>query len=963
MDSAQIKDEMASLVDEIRDVRNALQEKVLGQNNAINVFTKGYFQGRIRALIDKKRKGKPLATFLFAGSPGVGKTLLAETAAETLGIKCEIFDMSQYSFSFSAAELCGGAMGEGKLTRYVDAHPKCFLLFDEIEKAHGDVINLFLQILGSARLIDGCTRKEVSFKDTIIVFTTNAGKQLYDDDDTGDFSGTSRKVILKALENDINPRTYEPFFPPAICSRFASGNVVMFNRMRAHVLHSITKGEFERHAKKLCEASGINIDIDESVYTALLFSEGGNVDARTATGRSEAFFNDELYELMRLVGTNNEGKAINGIEKLKISVDLSKASDEVRALFENKKTPHILLFAEKEKAECVKNKLPQYKISDVSTFDDAMETMKKGGVDFVVIDVKQNSDYSIYESLNIEDVISPARDFLNFIREHRKELPVYLLETDELFLNDEEKISYQRRGVRGFLNLSEDADSFGENVAVIVSNIHRQASMEKLARGNKLMSYETAQTLSEDGKCAEIKLFDFSLKVAIEADDADSFTSAVSKPNASFSDIIGASDAKKELQQYIKYLSSPDTYLGSSAKAPKGVLLYGPPGTGKTMLAKAMACEAGVAFIATEGNAFLKKYVGEGPEKVHEIFKTARKYAPAIIFIDEVDVIARERTGESRGSEDALNALLTEMDGFAVNPSRPVFVLAATNYDVSTGGRRSLDGAFTRRFDRAIYVDLPNKEERIEFLKLLSEKNPALRISEEKMDNIAIRSAGMSLAALSGAVDCALREAIARGMDFVDDALFEESFETFNFGEEKKWSIDTLKQVAVHESGHAFLCYHGGETPSYLTVVARGKHGGYMQHGDNEDKALYTKKELLANIRVALGGRAAELVFFGDEAGLTTGASGDLKSATNTALNLVCNYGMDESIGLASFDYSVDKLPAEVVSAVNKILSQQMKEAIRIVSENRHKIESLVEALLAKDHLMSNEIVEAINKK
>jgi len=396
-------------------------------------------------------------------------------------------------------------------------------------------------------------------------------------------------------------------------------------------------------------------------------------------------------------------------------------------------------------------------------------------------------------------------------------------------------------------------------------------------------------------------------------------------------------------------------------KAPKGILLYGPPGTGKTMLAKAMACEAGITFIAAEGNQFLKKYVGEGSEKVHELFKTARKYAPSILFIDEIDAIAKERKGGANSGatgEETLTAFLTEMDGFVSDSTKPVFVLAATNFDVEPGGDKSLDPALMRRFDRRVYIDLPDKADRIRFLKMKIDKNKALNISEAQIENIAMRAVGMSLAQLDSVVELALRSAIRDAKMAVTDAALEEAFETFNSGEVKKWDASQLERVARHEAGHALLCWMSGETPSYLTIVARGNHGGYMQHSEQEGKAIYTKDELLARVRTSLGGRAAEIVYYGEQDGISTGASGDLASATNVARQMVCSYGMDEQFGLA---VDTGSLSMEARVAVNRILKEQMECAIRIVAENKERIDSLVEELMVKNHLTKAEIEKAIN--
>ena len=223
----------------------------------------------------------------------------------------------------------------------------------------------------------------------------------------------------------------------------------------------------------------------------------------------------------------------------------------------------------------------------------------------------------------------------------------------------------------------------------------------------------------------------------------------------------------------------------------------------------------------------------------------------------------------------------------------------------------------------------------------------------------------MSLAELDSVVELALRSAIRDGSTKVTDAIFEEAFETFHSGEEKKWDIAQLERVARHEGGHAFISWHSGCTPSYLTVVARGNHGGYMQHAEQEGKAIYTEAELLDRIRTSLGGRAAEIVYYGRRDGISTGAAGDLASATNLAKQLVCAYGMDPEFGLAVVSPAAadGAMSEQVRGAVNRILSAQMEEAVRIIEENRDKIDALVAALLEKNHLTGAQIEAVLSRE
>lgn len=966
------KAQMSALVSDVRRVRTVLQNSVYGQDNAINVFVTGYFQANMLSMIDRSRK-RPRATFLFAGPPGVGKTFLAEKAAQALKLPFMRFDMSEYADKEANIEFCGSDKvykngKAGNVTSFVAENPKCVLLFDEIEKANITVIHLFLQMLDAGRLRDNFTDEEVSFSDAIIILTTNAGKQLYEESESGDFSAVSRKVIVKALQKDVDPKTRVPYFPGAICSRFASGNVVMFNHIGAHSLRDIAKKEIRRHASSLERETGISIQIDERVYTALLFSESSAADARTIRSRAETFFNDELYELLRLIASEKVKTGVKNIEKITVSIDLEHAQSEICEMFAASEKAKVMILAGEETVALCKNKAQGFEFICVQNVEEATAAMKTQDVDFALLDMRHGASAETSASLNVEDVESPARDLFRFIREQRKEIPVYLIENRSGKLDEEEKISFMRQGVRGILHVTKGNASLAKELEEIAMSLHQQASMIKLAKENKLISFETAQSVSKNGKNAEIKLFDFKMTVAVDSEDAKNILSAVSKPNVRFDDVIGATDAKKELTYFVEYLKNSKKYMGTGVKAPKGVILYGPPGTGKTMLAKAMACEAGVTFIAAEGNQFLKKYVGEGSEKVHELFKTARKYAPSILFIDEIDAIAKERKGSDASGatgEETLTAFLTEMDGFVNDPSKPVFVLAATNFDVEPGGAKSLDPALMRRFDRRVYIDLPDKADRIRFLKMKIEKNHALDISEAQIENISMRATGMSLAELDSVVELALRSAIREGSTAVTDAILEEAFETFNGGEAKKWDVSQLERVARHEAGHAFLCWLSGETPSYLTIVARGNHGGYMQHAEQEGKAIYTKDELLARIRTSLGGRAAEIAYYGERDGISTGASGDLAAATNTAQQIVCAYGMDDDFGLAVVNGAVaanGTMSVEVRASVNRILKEQMNEAVRLISENKDKIDSLVEELMSKNHLNGAEIEKAITK-
>lgn len=938
----------------VKDIQSKLLDRVFGQDMAVEMFVSGFFRAELVSMLINKNK-KPRATFLFAGPPGVGKTFLAESAADILQLPFKRFDMSEYSNHESGLEFAGtdkvykGAH-EGAVTGFVAQNPRCILLFDEVEKAHLNVIHLFLQILDAARLRDTFTEREVDFSDAIIIFTTNAGKKLYEDPDIVNLSGVPGKTVLRAISTERRTDG-TPFFPEAMCSRFASGNVVMFNRLAAHDLLRIAGKELDRHAVAIKDRTGINIELSDDVNYAVLYAEGGKADARAVCGRAVSFFYNELYEFYRLASADKFG---GSFDTLKIDIEQS-ADPKIADLFSPAVDPNVLIFADVGQEQSCRAGLHGVNVFFASDAEKAKNIIVENDISVIICDVKCGQRSGRQSVLNLEDIDSEGRDFFNYASQNLA-TPLYLL-GGNYDISNEELLSFSRNGAMGMIDPDE---SFLQNVLEKCDIAKQQRNMTDLARSRKILSYLTAQSLDGDGS-ARITLYDLKLSVAVDAED-DSVLSGVSRPELKFSDVIGAEDAKRELTYFIEFLKNPKLFAKNGVRPPKGILLYGPPGTGKTMLAKALAGESEVTYIASEGNGFLSKYVGEGPERVHELFRTARKYAPAVLFIDELDAIGISRADLSADNDNTgeiLTALLTEMDGFKSHPDRPVFVLAATNVGVGDGGKKQLDPALLRRFDRRIMVDLPTKAERELFIRMQCDKNTNIKLSDGQICNIAVRSTGMSLADLASVMEMAMRDALKNADLTVDDEIIEEAFESYNSGEIKKWSDDSLLRTARHECGHALMSWLSGETPSYLTIVARDSHGGYMQHADRENKQVYTKADLLAMIRTALGGRAAEKVYYGAEDGVTTGPSGDLKRATELAEQIICTYGMDDKIGPSAVDISKAMYTpyySVIRERTNEILTEQLKIAERAVANNIAALDALVKALSENNKLTGEQI-------
>ena len=369
-----------------------------------------------------------------------------------------------------------------------------------------------------------------------------------------------------------------------------------------------------------------------------------------------------------------------------------------------------------------------------------------------------------------------------------------------------------------------------------------------------------------------------------------------------FADVAGAEEEKEELSEIVDFLKRPQNYTAMGARIPKGVLLVGPPGTGKTLMARAVAGEAGVQFLSISGSDFVELYVGVGASRVRDLFDQAKKVAPAIVFIDEIDAVGRQRGSGLGGGHDereqTLNQLLVEMDGFTNNEG--VIVMAATNRaDI-------LDNALLRpgRFDRQVYVGLPDIKGRADILKVHARGKP---LGEDvDLRDIAKGTPGFSGADLENLLNEAALLAVRRHRRFIMQKDIDDAILKVSMGPEKKSRVITEKErrlTAYHESGHAIAAHYleHVDPVQYITIIPRGQAGGFTLFRPQDDKSFRSRSEMFEDIVVALGGRIAEKIFLDD---ISTGASGDIQQATHTARNMVTVYGMSDRLGPISFDSS-----------------------------------------------------------
>ena len=440
-----------------------------------------------------------------------------------------------------------------------------------------------------------------------------------------------------------------------------------------------------------------------------------------------------------------------------------------------------------------------------------------------------------------------------------------------------------------------------------------------------------------------------------------------------FTDVAGEDEAKENLTEIVEYLHDPDKYKEIGASMPKGILLVGPPGTGKTMLAKAVAGEANVPFFSMSGSEFVEMFVGMGASKVRDLFKQAKEKAPCIVFIDEIDAIGKKRDGQVGGNderEQTLNQLLTEMDGFEGNNG--VIILAATNRP------DSLDPALTRpgRFDRRVPVELPDLKGREEILKVHAKK-VALAPGID-FNTVARMASGASGAELANIVNEAALRAVRAGRKSVTQSDLEESIEVVIAGYQKKNSILTDKEkciVAYHEIGHALVAAKQTNSAPVqkITIIPRTSGAlGYTMQVDEGNHYLMNKEELENKIATLTGGRAAEEVVFGS---ITTGASNDIEQATKLARAMITRYGMSSDFDMVALETVSNQYlggdtslacsaqtQREIDQKVVELVKAQHEKAVKILTDNRAKLDELAQYLYQKETITGEEFMEILNR-
>ncbi len=969
-------------------LRKELCETVVSQENAVRKFVQGLFSGELR---NQQKRNAPQNTFLFVGPPGVGKTFLAKTAAEMLDRPVKVFQMNEYADSSNFHGLIGfesswKSAKAGDLTSYVEKNPNAILIFDEIEKAHVNTTRLFLSILEGGTLLDLYSQNNVDFTDTILIFTTNAGRKFYEEKRDEKLSALTEETLLDALNNEKYNEAGGKM-PSEILSRMAKGNIIGFDHMNPAKLLPIIRAGMKRGVEIIRQTIDIECDFDEKILPyVFLYHMGARLDARVASARSESFIKDAFYIMAERREEHEKKKRSAKKERIsRAHFTVEKGEALVRELTVSPRKSNVILVCNQSDHDHYLNPTRRnhyreffvYAENEDRDYKKYIEKqLQTEEVDAILVDPfmrefnsKEKGSGSI-EGLVHKDTMGMR--VIKWLSKQRGLPPVYCLE-----LSRDRRIDFsdlqdlQNQGVRDVLRLWQNKNP-QEAVDDLMQELFLASKLDSLVSKGKAVEFDTGFKPYSKGGLTEYDICIHNLRYvqSMEPEAQEIFISDDMKKSLDFNSVIGQKAAKEELSGFLKFIRDPVAYRKSGQQISRGILLYGPPGTGKTRIARAFACEADCPFIAVTGTDFLN-----GNKTIRDVFSIARKYAPSIVFIDEIESIAKV-TGNP-----VVKELLTEMDGFT-GRDKPVFVIAATNEadepDVN-GENIYLDPALLRRFSKKVYMRIPGRQDRIEWLHQVKKEQHGKScnldaLSENDIEKLANLTVGRTLAVLENVMALAINRAAESGQAVTYSIVVTCLDETL-YGEERKYNEDHLLVTAHHEAAHAFMGFYFNNgkdnrfIPEYASIVARGGFLGVVQPKIDETLTGYSRDELLKLIDITLAGRAAEMVLAkkrkDPDGGLTTGASGDLSYSTRVAAALIGSYGMEEGY-LASFPFEVimqSVLAKEYVDKINDILAVEMNKTVGIVEENFDQIELLASNLLERSRLDTDEMRKILHLK
>ena len=945
-----------------------IKERVFGQDHAIEQLVGIYIESLIKEKNGSSKDKKP-ASILFIGDSGTGKSYLAKIYSEGLKAIGErrsfrSYDMSRYTHQQDTASLVGSdphwrGSHPGELTGYVNNHPNAIILLDEVDRCHSSALNSIMQALDTGVLYDVNMRRDVSFKNTTIIMTTNAGRDLYLDDKTfgyfKDIENVPPQIIKENLKKNL------PVSMHAFLDRIAK--YVLFSNLSYKALRSIVQG-YINNIKNMFQNEGkyVHFNDEEKISRLILFYGGIGSSGRGVSDVVESVVTAPVYKWYRENLTE-----IDNISKIEYAVD-----DPDQFLDYDSQPASVLCI---DNDDTYLNKIEGLvesfiKVQRAHNFGETKNVLEKysKSIDFILLDLNLETIDDKKEKYNIlssDETISKrfptAMAILNHVRKRYPHIQVYI--HSGYISTEEDPLHYafiKSGGAAGFVPKIQD-----NNQSIIIEKIKNISTdiiwtkqynryLKKGIRLNYSPFTKLWQNEDKSGKTLQIFFEGIEFERTPNIEDLQWFT--VTNPDTKFDDLVGIEEARMRLEEAIDYLRSPESFVEFGVKPPQGYLLYGPSGTGKTSIAKAVANAADARFIAVAGSIFERKFLGEGPQKVRELFTVARKYSPSIIFIDEIDSLGRRSEDQGYGGVRARNSIINTflecMDGFTANDG--VVIIGATNH------KELIDPALLRagRMGRHLKIDvLHDPQDRKKLIKNYLQSAPIKNPNKVAVE-LSKWTVGLPPVKIIDMVNEAFLIARRKNNKNITIKEFIEAREFVLRGERisGKREKDELNRTALHESGHAFMQVYYNKPLLQVTIVGRGSALGYLEPEMEYSK---TKQQIEQEIDVILGGRCAEAL----DGVLSEGVSSDLEMATERAVNILFRYGMDESMGVASIgDMSIEDVAKHphLWDEVQKILRKRNEIVISVLKENQSKLYKIRDLLLKRKTLFEKEVRQIV---